>query len=167
MSHPAPDLVDIGANLTHDSFDPDRAAVLERAADAGVRRVLIHSRSEQSALDLAEHARSLGMDAEAVTDADQAAADPVRRMDSLMEPRKSPERENSSRKRNMKWMPKSMPRPARMPAMMGTAGTTQVAVTFPDTVLERKITVRFNADVSRNMPWKFEPGQRQTSGAPD
>jgi TatD DNase family protein len=56
MSHPAPDLVDIGANLTHDSFDPDRAAVLERAADAGVRRVLITGttvQASQAALRLA------------------------------------------------------------------------------------------------------------------
>ena len=35
------DLVDIGANLTHDSFDPDRSQVLERAAAAGVRRVIV------------------------------------------------------------------------------------------------------------------------------
>jgi TatD DNase family protein len=34
-------LVDIGANLTHDSFDHDRAAVLERAAAAGVRRAIV------------------------------------------------------------------------------------------------------------------------------
>ena len=31
------DLIDIGANLTHDSFDADRDAVLARAAAAGVR----------------------------------------------------------------------------------------------------------------------------------
>jgi TatD DNase family protein len=35
------DLVDIGANLTHDSFDADRSAVLERAAAAGVRRAIV------------------------------------------------------------------------------------------------------------------------------
>jgi TatD DNase family protein len=29
-------LIDIGANLTHDSFDHDRDAVLQRARDAGV-----------------------------------------------------------------------------------------------------------------------------------
>ena len=34
-------LVDIGANLTHDSFDVDRPAVLERAAAAGVRRLIV------------------------------------------------------------------------------------------------------------------------------
>jgi TatD DNase family protein len=35
------DLVDIGANLTHDAFDADRSAVLERAAAAGVRRAVV------------------------------------------------------------------------------------------------------------------------------
>ena len=33
-------LIDIGANLTHDSFDHDRAAVLQRARDAGVARMV-------------------------------------------------------------------------------------------------------------------------------
>lgn len=35
------DLIDIGANLTHDSFDHDRAAMLARAASAGVRRAIV------------------------------------------------------------------------------------------------------------------------------
>jgi len=35
------DLVDIGANLGHDSFDADREAVLARARDAGVSRLII------------------------------------------------------------------------------------------------------------------------------
>ena len=34
-------LTDIGANLTHDSFDEDRDAVLERAWTAGVRRLIV------------------------------------------------------------------------------------------------------------------------------
>lgn len=34
-------LVDIGANLTHDSFDSDREAVLERAAAQGVRQMIV------------------------------------------------------------------------------------------------------------------------------
>jgi TatD DNase family protein len=34
-------LVDIGANLTHDSFDPDRDEVLERALQAGVRQLVV------------------------------------------------------------------------------------------------------------------------------
>ena len=40
------DLIDIGANLTHDSFDVDRPAVLERAAAAGVRRLIVTGTSE-------------------------------------------------------------------------------------------------------------------------
>jgi TatD DNase family protein len=35
------ELIDIGANLAHDSFDHDRAAVLERARAAGVRRSIV------------------------------------------------------------------------------------------------------------------------------
>ena len=35
------DLIDIGLNLTHDSFDSDREAVLQRAREAGVSRMLI------------------------------------------------------------------------------------------------------------------------------
>jgi TatD DNase family protein len=35
------DLIDIGSNLTHDSFAPDRDAVMTRALQAGVRRQII------------------------------------------------------------------------------------------------------------------------------
>ncbi len=35
------DLIDIGANLTHDAFDADRAAVMQRADAAGVRRQIV------------------------------------------------------------------------------------------------------------------------------
>jgi TatD DNase family protein len=35
------ELIDIGANLTHDSFDHDRAAVLERAKAVGVTRLIV------------------------------------------------------------------------------------------------------------------------------
>ena len=34
-------LIDIGANLTHDSFDADRGAVIERAQAAGVERLIV------------------------------------------------------------------------------------------------------------------------------
>src|SRR5690348_14455669 len=34
-------LVDIGANLTHDSFDADRAEVIARARAAGVERFVV------------------------------------------------------------------------------------------------------------------------------
>lgn len=36
-----PTLIDIGANLTHDSFDADRAAVIERAQTAGVSYFIV------------------------------------------------------------------------------------------------------------------------------
>ena len=35
------ELIDIGANLGHDSFDHDRAAVLQRARDAGVAQLVV------------------------------------------------------------------------------------------------------------------------------
>ncbi|MEZ0471258.1 TatD family hydrolase [Luteimonas salinilitoris] len=40
-------LIDIGANLTHDSFDRDRDAVLERARAAGVGRIVITGASRE------------------------------------------------------------------------------------------------------------------------
>ena len=40
-SRAAPELVDIGANLTHDSFDADRAGVMERARAHGVTRFVV------------------------------------------------------------------------------------------------------------------------------
>ena len=51
MDHP--DLIDIGANLTHDSFDADRAEVLRRAAEHGVRRLILTGSSERSSVDAA------------------------------------------------------------------------------------------------------------------
>lgn len=49
-------LIDIGANLTHDSFDRDRDAVLQRAREAGVARMIVTGASREHsprALDLA------------------------------------------------------------------------------------------------------------------
>lgn len=43
----------------------------------------------------------------------------------------------------------------------GYGGTTRVATTAPAQVLERVITVRFNADVNSALPWTFRPAQRQ------
>jgi cytochrome c oxidase assembly protein subunit 11 len=39
----------------------------------------------------------------------------------------------------------------------GFGGTTQVASAAPANVLDRKITVRFDANVGSGLPWKFEP----------
>lgn len=44
-------LIDIGANLTHDSFDEDRAEMMQRAADAGVTRMIVTGSSNQGSLD--------------------------------------------------------------------------------------------------------------------
>ena len=41
-------LTDIGANLAHDSFDDDRDEVLQRATEAGVRRIIITGSSHDS-----------------------------------------------------------------------------------------------------------------------
>lgn len=43
----------------------------------------------------------------------------------------------------------------------GFGGTTQVATVAPGRVLERKVTVRFDASRDGNLPWKFEPLQRE------
>ena len=50
------DLIDIGANLTHNSFDADRAEVIHDAEAAGVSRIILTGASEsgsQEALQLA------------------------------------------------------------------------------------------------------------------
>jgi TatD DNase family protein len=57
------ELIDIGANLTHSSFASDRQAVMQRAHDAGVRRMIVTGAdivSSRQALALAEeHASRL------------------------------------------------------------------------------------------------------------
>ena len=42
----------------------------------------------------------------------------------------------------------------------GFGGTPQVASAAPGQVLDRKITVRFDANVGRGLPWRFEPEVR-------
>ena len=42
----------------------------------------------------------------------------------------------------------------------GFGGTTQKSAALPQTVLDRRITIHFNADVGRDMPWDFKPEQR-------
>jgi cytochrome c oxidase assembly protein subunit 11 len=41
----------------------------------------------------------------------------------------------------------------------GFQGTTQVATSAPANVLERKVKIRFDANVAGNLPWRFEPDQ--------
>ncbi len=43
----------------------------------------------------------------------------------------------------------------------GFGGTTQVATRSPDRLLDRKVTVRFNADVDARLPWRFAPVERR------
>jgi cytochrome c oxidase assembly protein subunit 11 len=45
----------------------------------------------------------------------------------------------------------------------GFGGTTQVATEAPAQALDRKVTVKFNADTARDMPWEFRPEQRETA----
>lgn len=43
----------------------------------------------------------------------------------------------------------------------GYGGTTQVAEVLPDQVLDREITIRFDANTNRNLNWEFTPQQRE------
>ncbi len=45
----------------------------------------------------------------------------------------------------------------------GFGGTTQVSEAWPDHVLERQVTVRFNASVAPNMPWRFVPETKEVT----
>jgi cytochrome c oxidase assembly protein subunit 11 len=42
----------------------------------------------------------------------------------------------------------------------GFGGTTQRVEQYSDTVIDRQVTVRFDANVSGNLPWQFRPQQR-------
>lgn len=64
MAHPdgngvaTVDLVDIGANLTHDSFDADREDVIDRAAASGVRRMIVTGSTAESSREAARLAET-------------------------------------------------------------------------------------------------------------
>src|SRR3546814_1230708 len=51
-------LIDIGANLTHDSFDHDRDAVLQRARDASVVQMVVTGASREHSPQALELARA-------------------------------------------------------------------------------------------------------------
>ena len=53
-----PELVDIGVNLAHDSFDADREAVMQRAAQAGVVQMVVTGSSVEATRKAIELARS-------------------------------------------------------------------------------------------------------------
>ncbi len=42
----------------------------------------------------------------------------------------------------------------------GLAGTTQVAEDLPQTILDREVTIRFDSNTARNLPWEFEPEKK-------
>lgn len=52
------ELIDIGCNLTHDSFDEDREAVLARAREAGVVQMVVTGASAEGSRKALELARS-------------------------------------------------------------------------------------------------------------
>jgi len=80
------ELVDIGANLTHESFRSDLDAVLERARQAGVQRLVITGADEEGsrrALDLARQypeamRATAGVHPHAARDAGDATLDTLR-----------------------------------------------------------------------------------------
>jgi len=47
-------LIDIGANIAHDSFDEDRIEMMQRAKEAGVERIIITGSSDESNVRAAE-----------------------------------------------------------------------------------------------------------------
>ena len=51
-------LIDIGANLAHDSFDDDRDDMMQRAADAGVQTMIVTGSSDDSNQRAAELAHA-------------------------------------------------------------------------------------------------------------
>ena len=52
------DLIDVGANLTHESFDRDRDDVLQQARNAGVRRLIVTGTSLTESVRALELARA-------------------------------------------------------------------------------------------------------------
>lgn len=45
----------------------------------------------------------------------------------------------------------------------GYGGTTQVAEAAPESISERTVRVRFNADINSRLPWRFRPVQREVT----
>lgn len=45
----------------------------------------------------------------------------------------------------------------------GYGGTTQTAANESETVIDRKMTIRFDASLSREMPWAFYPAQKSVT----
>lgn len=47
--------------------------------------------------------------------------------------------------------------------MTGFDGTPIKKAELPDQILDRTVTIKFNADTGRNMPWEFKPEMREIS----
>ena len=45
--------------------------------------------------------------------------------------------------------------------MVGIGGVPQIATDAPSIVLDREMTIRFNADTDKNLPWEFNYLQKQ------
>ena len=45
----------------------------------------------------------------------------------------------------------------------GFGGTTQIAESAPENISKRKITIRFNTDVYKDLPWTFQPDRRSVT----
>ena len=54
----------------------------------------------------------------------------------------------------------SKPLYAKFCQVTGYGGTTQVAETAGDTILDREVTVRFDSNVNSDLDWSFAPAQR-------
>jgi TatD DNase family protein len=79
------DLIDIGANLTHDSFDSDRDELMARAQAAGVRRIIVTGTSVTTTAQAVELAAgrpghlyaTAGVHPHHATELDRAALDAI------------------------------------------------------------------------------------------
>jgi TatD DNase family protein len=87
-----PEIIDIGVNLAHDSFDADRTEIIQRAIREGVRRMLVTGSSlasTQAAIVLAQHwprvlRATAGVHPHHAADLDDAQAEALRAL--LLQP---------------------------------------------------------------------------------
>jgi len=88
-------MIDIGANLCHDSFDKDREAVLERARSTGVCAIIVTGSDRQSSRDALALARqypgylyaTAGIHPHRAEETDEEALDELRELAAALEVR--------------------------------------------------------------------------------